>query len=102
MELPLCYQRRIPAYVSLESLLRISSCPASPAAAARFAGSLSEKETMEPPRRRLEASDGPSCIGYFLSRQASMPPSKGRTRVKPFRLSRNATRALEISFGHAQ
>src|SRR5437763_5498290 len=41
-------------------------------------------------------------IGWRCSRQASIPPSRGRTRVKPFRCSRRASFALETSFGQEQ
>jgi hypothetical protein len=47
-------------------------------------------------------SDGSGSSGHPRSRQPMNPPSRGRTRVTPSRLSVSATRALVASFGHEQ
>ncbi len=45
---------------------------------------------------------GWGCKGKPRSRQASKPPSSGRTRVMPRFFNRSATRALVASFGQVQ
>src|ERR1700722_3561637 len=54
------------------------------------------------PAKALIAFTTHGSVGYLRSRQASIPPSKGRTRVMPLRCSSNATRALLTSLGQEQ
>ena len=48
------------------------------------------------------AGTGTASTGKFSAIHPARPPSSGRTRVIPRRLSRSATRALVASFGQEQ
>src|SRR5207237_9869447 len=56
----------------------------------------------EPGARALTTMEAVVAMGYFWSRHASIPPSKGRTRVNPYFCSNSATRAAVASFGQEQ